>query len=194
MKKLTALALSTCCTLISTQTIAQQRMGEHQWFDGTSLGLGVSANSSTTTTAKGLQESGSSNVGVAKVNYTFDSDSRYKLGLGASADLQKSAVTGSVSMGRKTPTELTLEPGYLLAPTTLSYAKLGGYAASYATPFGSKDVSGRAYGIGVKSFLDQSYFIQAEWTQHKANGSDSLGWDKFKQTSVSVLLGYNLYN
>lgn len=194
MYKLTALALSTCCALASTTAAAQQRMTDHQWFDGTSLSLGVSNNISTTTTAAGLQESGTSSVGVAKVSYIFDSDSRYKLGLSASADLQKSTLTSSASMNRRTPTELTLEPGYLLSRDTLSYAKLGRYSANYVTPIGSQNINGSAYGLGIKSFLDQRFFIQAEWTQHQANGSTSLGWDKFKQTSTTVLLGYNLYN
>ena len=89
MQKLTALAISTLCALASQPLMAQPRMDDHQWFDGTSLSLGMSANKSTTTTAAGVQESGSSSVSVAKVNYTFASDVRFKLGVSASAHLQK---------------------------------------------------------------------------------------------------------
>jgi len=194
MQKLTALTLSALSALASQPVMAQQRMSEYQWFDGASLGIGVSANKSTTTTVKGLKESGSSSVGIAKFNYTFASDSRYKLGISASVDAQKSAITNDVFIDRKFPTELTIEPSFLLSATTLSYVKLGSYSASYATPFGSKDINGQAYGLGIKSFINERFFIQAEWTQHKAKGSASIGWDKLNQTSTSVLVGYNLNN
>jgi hypothetical protein len=73
----------------------------------------------------------------------------------------------------------------------MAYAKLGGYSATYTTPFGSQNVSGNALGLGVKTYLTQRTFIQGELTQHKAKGSTTLGWDTLKQTSTAVLLGYN---
>lgn len=193
MHKLTASTLFALCAISSQKLAAQPIINSYQWFDGTNLSLGTSANKSTTAAA-GIQESGSSNVSVIKVNYTFSSDSRFKLGVSASADTQKSTITSGVIMNRAVPTELTLEPGYLLSASTLSYLKLGSYAASYDSPFGSQNINGHSYGAGIKSFITKRFFIQAEWTQHKATGSTSLGWDTFKQTSTAVLLGYNLNN
>lgn len=189
MHKLTALTLSACCALASPLAMAQRPLNDYQWFDGLSFSLGVAANKSKTTTTAAIEESGSSNVGVAKASYIFSSNSRFKLGLSASTDTQKSAIGNDVSMNRKTPTELALEPGFLVSPAFLTYAKLGSYTATYATPFGSQGVHGQAHGLGLKSFLTQRTFVQAEWTQHKANGSTALGWDKFKQTSTAVLVG-----
>jgi hypothetical protein len=189
MHKLTALALATCCTLVSQAAMAQRPLNDYQWFDGLSISLGVASNKSTTTTTAAVEESGSSTVGVAKAGFIFPSDSRFKLGLSVSADTHKSSVSHEVSLNRKIPTELTLEPGYLVSPALLAYAKLGGYSASYATPFGNQGIHGQANGLGFKSLLNQRTFVQAEWTQHKANGSATLGWDKLKQSSTAVLVG-----
>jgi hypothetical protein len=190
MRQLTALAL---VVLVANPVMAQTRKNDYQLFDGASISIGVTAKKSATTTAAGVEESGSSNVGVAKLSYTFASDSRYKLSVSANADLQKSPISSTIAIQRKTPTELNIEPSYLLTSTLISYAKLGVFAASYSTPFGSQNIGGSSYGVGIKSLLTENIYLQGELTQHKASGSTTLGWDKYKQTSTSVLLGYYFY-
>lgn len=190
MHKLTALALA---VLAANPVLAQSTKKDTQWLEGASISLGVAANRSGTKTAAGVEESGSSNVGVVKLSYTFASESRFKLSLSAAADIKQSTITSTIAVNRKTPTEVTLEPGYLLTPSLISYAKLGGYSATYSTPFGNQDINGTSYGAGIKSLLGENTFVQGEWTQHKATGSAASGWDKYKQTSSSVLLGYYFY-
>lgn len=187
MLKLTALAL---VALVANPAMAQARKGANQWFEGASISVGASSNKSSTTTASGVQESGSSSVGVAKLSYTFASDSRYKLGVSASANMKKSAITNTISVGPTFPSELNIEPSFLVAPNLMSYAKLGVFAASYDTQFGSKNFNGSSYGVGVKYLLTYSLYLQGELTQHTASGSTTTGWDKYKQNSTSVMLGY----
>ncbi len=190
MHKLTALALA---VLAANPVLAQSTKKDTQWLEGASISLGVASNRSGTKTAAGVEESGSSNVGVVKLSYTFASESRFKFSLSAAADIKQSTITSTIAVNRKTPTEVTLEPGYLLTPSLISYAKLGSYSATYSTPFGNQGINGISNGVGIKSLLGENTFVQGEWTQHKATGSAASGWDKYKQTSSSVLLGYYFY-
>jgi hypothetical protein len=187
MHKLTTLAL---CAMLSQPLLAQQSQTQLRYFEGVSLSVGVASNRSNTTAAF-VEEGKSSTLGVAKLSYTLPSTTIFKLGLSLGSDLNKSELSSNVSMSRNTPTELTLEPGVLLTPYTLAYTKLGGYSATYTTPYGSQGVSGTAVGVGVKAYLTHRVFLQGELTQHRASGSTSLGWDKFKQTSTAILVGYN---
>jgi hypothetical protein len=188
MKKIVTLAaLSAACLPL----LAQQRdMAPNYYFTGPSASLGVSSNKSTTTTS-GADTKGASSSAVTKLSYGIGSASIFRLGLSLSADLKSATISDSTSMKRKTPTELTIEPGVLLTPVTLGYAKFGNYYGTYTTALGSQGVTGTAMGLGLKSYLTEQTFISGEFTQHKANGSPTLGWDKFKQTSTSVMLGYN---
>lgn len=187
MKKTVTLA---ALTLACLPVLAQQREVAPSYFTGPSASLGISSNKSTTSKS-GAETKGSSSVGVAKLSYGIGSASNFRLGLSLSADLKGSTISGSVSMKRKIPTELAIEPGVLLTPVTLAYAKFGNYYGTYNTPLGSEGVNGTTFGLGLKSYLTQQAFITGELTQHKADGSPTLGWDKFKQTSTSVALGYN---
>lgn len=187
MKKTVTLA---ALTLACLPVLAQQREVAPSYFTGPSASLGITSNKSTTT-ASWADTKGSSSAGVAKLSYGIGSASNFRLGLSMSADLKSSTISNGVSMKRKTPTELTIEPGILLTPVTLAYAKVGNYYGTYTTALGSKGVTGTTMGLGLKSYLTPQTFILGELTQHKANGSPTLGWDKFKQTSTSVMLGYN---
>lgn len=183
MKKIASLALFALCS--------QPLLAQTSYFEGISVSAGLSANKTTTSTSATGNDSGSSSVGVVKLSYGMATSSIFKMGLSVSTDLTSSNITNDTRMTRQTPGEFTLEPGVLLTPVTLAYAKLGGYAATYATPFGHQSVSGNAVGLGVKTYLTQRTFIQGELTQHKATGSTTLGWNTLKQNSSAVLLGYN---
>ena len=182
----------TLCALSCSPLFAQYRQAPTNYFEGTGVSLGVSANKSRTSSpAPADNKSSSSSVGIAKLSYGFATTSAFKLGLSISTDLSNSEISNGISVKRKTPTEFTIEPGVLLTPVTLAYAKLGSYSATYATPLGSQNISGNTAGLGLKSYLTQRTFILGEFTQHKATGSAFLGWDKFKQTSTAVMVGYN---
>jgi hypothetical protein len=187
MKKIVTLAL---CAAASQSLFAQQSPLGNNYFKGPSASLGISSNKSTTTAAW-VDTNGSSNVGIAKFNYSLSPSANFRLGLSLSADLKNSTIAGTANMKRKTPTEATIEPGVLLSPITLAYAKFGNYYGNYATGFGSQSVTGTAFGLGLKSYLTERTFIAGELTQHKASGSPTLGWDNFKQRSTSVSFGYD---
>jgi hypothetical protein len=47
-------------------------------------------------------------------------------------------------------------------------------------------------GIGIKHYVYGQNFIQAEWTQRKADDNPAgLAGVKFKQSSAAVLVGFN---
>jgi hypothetical protein len=91
------------------------------------------------------------------------------------------------------PTEITIEPGILLLSNSLLYGKLGTYSSRYesgANP--TRNLSGTSYGIGFKHYIYGQNFIQAEWTQRKADDNPAgLAGVKFKQSSAAVLVGFN---
>jgi hypothetical protein len=75
----------------------------------------------------------------------------------------------------------------------LLYAKLGSYSSRYeAGASTARNLSGTIYGIGIKHYIHGQNFIQAEWTQRKAddNGAGLTGV-KFKQSSAALLVGFN---
>jgi hypothetical protein len=77
----------------------------------------------------------------------------------------------------------------------LLYGKLGTYSSRYesgANP--TRNLSGTSYGIGFKHYIYGQNFIQAEWTQRKADDNPAgLSGVKFKQSSAAVLVGFNFY-
>lgn len=188
MKTIPAIGL---CLLFCQPLLAQQRPAQSHFFEGFSAAAGIASNKSTSSTAGSTDIKGSSSVGMARLTYSFASASAAKVSVSMSADLKNSTIDNGVSMNRKTPTELSIEPGVLLTPVTLAYVKVGAYSATYTTPFGSQSVSGNSAGLGLKTYLTENFFIQGEITQRKATGNATLGWDKFKQSSSSLVLGFN---
>jgi hypothetical protein len=189
MKKL---LISTGLLLTASLVCAQPQKPSYSYFEGANLSMGVAQNSTEATTASGSDKANTT-VGVAKVNYTFALAYPAKLGVSATLDLKNSKVKDGEYLAVSGPTEISIEPGVLLLSNSLLYGKLGTYSSRYeAGSNPTRNLSGMSYGIGIKHYVYGQNFIQAEWTQRKAddNGAGLTGV-KFKQSSAALLVGFN---
>ena len=189
MKKLLTLA----ALLASAHAaFAQPAKPTYAYYEGFNLSMGMAQNATEVVPASGTGKVNTT-VGVAKVNYTFALAYPAKLGLSATFDMKNSKVSdnGEV-LAKTTPTELTIEPGLLLLSNSLLYAKLGTYASNYESNIGSRSLSGKSYGIGIKHYVYGQNFVQLEFTQRTSDNTNAgLGGDKFKQSATALLVGFN---
>ncbi len=171
---------------------AQPAKPSYSYFEGANLSLGVAQNK-TDKTESNATTSKNTNVGVAKLNYTFALAYPAKLGLSATFDMKSSGIGASENLAVNGVSEVTVEPGLLLLTNSLLYGKVGSYSSRYeysGSP--SRNLTGVSYGIGVKHYVYGQNFIQAEWTQRKADDNPAgLAGIKFKQSSAAVLVGFN---
>jgi hypothetical protein len=177
--------------VVAQTSFAQPVKPTYAYFEGANLSMGVAQNAtkaiSTASTTKA-----NTNVGLAKLNYTFALAYPAKLGVSATFDLKNSKVVDGQVLAKNSPSEITIEPGVLLRSNSLLYAKLGTYASTYQSSVGSRKLSGSSYGIGLKHYVYGQNFIQAEWTQRATDTVNAgLGGDKFKQSSAALLVGFN---
>ena len=107
--------------------------------------------------------------------------------------MKSSGIGASENLAVNGVSEVTVEPGLLLLTNSLLYGKVGSYSSRYeysGSP--SRNLTGVSYGIGVKHYVYGQNFIQAEWTQRKADDNPAgLAGIKFKQSSAAVLVGFN---
>lgn len=187
MKKMLTLA----ALLAATQTsFAQPAKPAYSYYEGLNLSMGVAQNTTREAINDSTQKTSS---GIGKLNYTFALAYPAKLGLSTTFDLRNSEVSATENLAVATPTEFTIEPGVLLLSNSLLYAKLGTYSARYeAGTNPSRNLSGSSLGIGIKHYVYGQNFIQAEWTQRKADDNPAgLAGVKFKQSSAALLVGFN---
>ncbi len=184
--------LSTSLLLATSLSFAQPQKPSYAYYEGLSLSMGVAQNKtdSTTTTAT---EQFKTNVAVAKLNYTFALAYPAKLGITATVDLKNSKAGDTANLAANGPTEVSLEPGVLLLSNSLLYGKLGTYSSRYESGADlTRNLSGTSVGIGIKHYVYGQNFIQAEWTQRKADSNPAgLVGINLKQTSAAVLVGFN---
>lgn len=173
-------------------TYAQPAKPTYSYFEGANLSVGMAQNK-TDKTDNGTTTSQSTGVGIAKLNYTFALAYPAKLGVSATFDMKSSGIGADENLAVNGVSEVTIEPGVLLRSDSLLYAKVGSYSSRYeysGSP--SRNLTGMSYGIGIKHYVYGQNFIQAEWTQRKADDNGAgLAGIKFKQTSAAVLIGFN---
>ncbi len=179
----------TLLALACASHIATAQTNTTSYFEGVNLSVGIAQNATKETTAG--TESFKTTTSVAKINYTFAMAFPVKLGITATMDLKNSkAGTGEV-LATKTPSELTVEPGYLLRSDSLLYAKLGTFAARYESSTDGRALSGRTVGLGIKHYVYGDNFLQFEWTTRTSDAQNAgLANAKYKQSSPSLLIGY----
>ena len=189
MKKL---LISTGLLLTASLAMAQPQKPTYAYYEGINLSVGAAQNSTEATTASSATKANTS-VGIAKLNYTFALAYPAKLGVSATMDLRNSKVSDTENLTLNGPSEITIEPGVLLLSNSLLYAKFGTYASKYESGTNAaRNLSGTSVGIGIKHYVYGQNFIQAEWTQRKADDNPAgLAGVKFKQSSAAVLVGFN---
>lgn len=186
--------LTTACVIAAQSSLAQPAKPSYSYFEGFNLSVGAAQNktektdSSTATTTRI-----NTNSAQAKLNYTFALAYPAKLGVSATVDLKNSKISDNETLSANGITELSVEPGILLINNSLLYAKLGSYATRYElAASAARNLSGTSYGIGIKHYVYGQNFIQAEWTQRKADDNPAgLAGVKFKQSSAALLVGFN---
>lgn len=171
---------------------AQPAKPNYSYFEGANLSIGMAQNK-TDKTEGNVTTSKSTGVGIAKLNYTFALAYPAKLGVSATFDMKSSGISENENLAVNGVSEVTIEPGLLLRTDSLLYAKVGSYSSRYeysGSP--SRSLTGLSYGIGVKHYIYGQNFIQAEWTQRKADDNPAgLAGIKFKQSSAAILVGFN---
>jgi len=189
MKKLFTL---TALVTSALTAMAQPAKPTYAYYEGLNLSMGVAQNATQVTTSAGAVTKADTTLGVAKVNYTFALAYPAKLGVSATFDLKNSKISNDEYLATSAPTEISIEPGFLLLTNSLLYAKLGAYSSRYESINASRNLNGTSYGIGIKHYIYGQNFIQAEWTQRTAD-SNSAGFngDKFKQSAAALLVGFN---
>ena len=188
MKKL----LITSGLLLSTSLVlAQPQKPTYAYFEGFNMSMGVAQNSTEATATTSTKTTTS--LALAKLNYTFALAYPAKLGITATMDLKSSKVSDTENLAVNGPSEVSIEPGVLLLNNSLLYAKLGSYSSRYESGSNpTRNLTGTSVGIGIKHYVHGQNFIQAEWTQRKADDNGAgLAGIKFKQTSAAVLVGFN---
>lgn len=188
MKKL----LITSGLLLSTSLVlAQPQKPTYAYFEGFNMSMGVAQNSTEVTATTSTKTNTS--LALAKLNYTFALAYPAKLGITATMDLKSSKVSDTENLAVNGPSEVSIEPGVLLLNNSLLYAKLGSYSSRYESGSNpTRNLTGTSVGIGIKHYVHGQNFIQAEWTQRKADDNGAgLAGIKFKQTSAAVLVGFN---
>jgi hypothetical protein len=189
MKKLIPMLVLAATT---QATYAQPAKPSYSYFEGANLSIGMAQNK-TDKTDNVTSTSQSTGVGVAKLNYTFALAYPAKLGVSATFDMKSSSLSANENLAVNGVSEVTVEPGVLLRSDSLLYAKVGSYSSRYeysGSP--SRNLTGTSVGIGIKHYVYGQNFIQAEWTQRKADDNGAgLAGIKFKQTSAAVLVGFN---
>ena len=175
--------------LVSHTSFAQPAKPAYAYYEGFNVSMGVVQN-----TTKDVTNSTSfkSNVGVAKLNYTFALPYPMKLGLTASFDLRNSQINATENLAVSSPTEITIEPGVLLLTNSLLYGKFGTFNTNFESGTGvSRRLNGVTYGVGIKHYVHGKNFIQAEWTQRNADNNNAGATGSFKQSNAGVHLGFN---
>jgi hypothetical protein len=185
------LFITSALVLVCSCAMAQPQKPTYAYFEGVNLSMGVAQNS-TEETVSSLATTGKTTAGVAKVNYTFALAYPAKLGVSATFDLKNSQINDTTYLAANAPTEITVEPGFLLRNNALLYAKLGTYASRYESGTNAtRKLSGASYGIGIKHYVYGQNFIQLEWTQRKADDNRAGLDSSIKQSSTALLVGFN---
>jgi hypothetical protein len=191
MKKLFAL---TVLAIAAQTTSAQPAKPSYSYFEGFNLSVGAAQNKTDKTdTSTSTVTSANTTSALAKLNYTFALAYPAKLGVSATVDLKNSKISDNETLAANGISEITVEPGILLLNNSLLYAKVGSYASRYEVAANAaRNLSGRSYGFGIKHYVYGQNFIQAEWTQRKADDNTAgLTGVQFKQSSAAVLVGFN---
>ena len=198
MKKI-SIATAVAFTLFTSHAFAQAT-------NFTGLSGAVNLNVSTANTEFSVSGAslklgeGSQSIGL-QAAYGFSAGSNFVLNVGGTyglGDLTLAKLvsgSSSVTIKGKNAYAIYLEPGYALSASTLAYGKLAYLSMkaeiSGAGTSGSKDFNGVGYGVGIRTMLDKSLFLQAEFLQSDYETITDSGLSaKPTATTGTVGIGY----
>jgi opacity protein-like surface antigen len=202
-KKLLALTLA----LSATTAFAQPSN-----FEGFSAGVSIGAVGVDTKVSSndgyGFNLGESNIIPGIDLSYSMTIDKQMLIGFGFTYDLAKSksgqvnvAGLGSIGLEAKDHYSVYVQPQYLLNNTTAVFGKLGYHktkgtiSGDFAANFTSESITGIGFGFGVKTFINNNLFIQAEGqvVNYKEKSFDFAGAAvsyKPKSSAGIVTLGY----
>ena len=194
---------------IITCAAATNVLAQAKNFAGPSLAINggyVSGNTKLTNGASSIDFGENTTIGGADIAYTFPVDNNFFVALGATYDFGKTK-GGKVSDPEDNLTlsldehySFYIQPGYTINNNTAIFAKLshnqaeGKIAVTTTGNYGgsaTKDISGWGYGFGIKSLLNNNFFIQAEVSLVEYD-SETVGTTKVEAEVVSgiISVGY----
>lgn len=191
--------------------IAPQAFAQNKNFTGFSAGINANfANAKAEYTVAGVgsvQSSESSQNASLQGQYGLGFGDKFVLGLGLTyglGDLKAGTISGggaTLSTKLKENYSINIEPGYVVAASTLAYAKIafenakaeasGGVGSTSGS--GTADLTGMGYGVGVRTMLTGKLYFQAEYLEASydkksiAAGVDAKG----NASVISLGVGYN---
>lgn len=130
--------------------------------------------------------------------YGFGISDKFVVGLGVTygiGELKAGTVSG-VDSKTKDMYTVNLEPGYVVTPSTLVYAKVAYASAKVESSGGaiaSANLTGNGYGIGFRTMLTPKLYLQGEYVQTSYDKKNvAAGVDVKADTGVaSIGVGYN---
>lgn len=103
---------------------------------------------------------------------------------------------GTLNIKTKNAYSLYVEPGFLLSDKTLAYGKLSYEGAKGELTFSesgdSKSIKGTGFGIGVRTMLDKTTFIQVEFKQVGYSSVAIGGGASFKPKATMGTIGFGM--
>ncbi len=131
--------------------------------------------------------------------YGFGISDKFVVGLGVTGMSDLTAETGGTARTKlKNVYSINIEPGYVVSPATLIYAKVAyvGATAEVTAPGisgGTGNLSGTGIGFGSRSMLTSKLYLQAEYVYASFDRKNIItGVDvKVDTGTLSIGVGYN---
>jgi len=197
-KLMCVLAASLACATVGAQTAN---------FGGLSGALNVntvSMNTKITSDGDAFDGIGKQSWnGSAQVAYGFVATPSIVISVGGTFSLGTSKAGtlqiggDSVELRYKNASSLYVEPGFLLNEKTLAYGKLSYEAAKGVVAVSgesetSKSIKGTGFGVGVRTMLDKTSFIQVELKQVNYRGIDIANVASLKPKAAVGTIGLGM--
>ncbi|MFT5533767.1 MAG: opacity protein-like surface antigen [Burkholderiaceae bacterium] len=197
MKKL-LIATAIAASFAAPQAFAQTAQARN--FEGFSAGVNANYAKTRATARFGNQSASSDDTatnGSIQGSYGYALNDKFVLGVGASAgigDLDAGSFNG-VSVKSKDMYSVYLEPGYRLSNTMLVYGKVSYQSMKGELSGGGNSASdtfdGYGIGVGLRSMINDKFYVQAEVTEVDYSSKTVGGIDvKPKQTLGTIGIGY----
>jgi opacity protein-like surface antigen len=192
MKKMLIVAVTAACFSVNAQTANFEGFSTALNLNTVSTNSKISAEGNSVLDGIGQQ----SWKGSIQAAYGFATGSNNVVSVGATYVLGNIEAgylgdLGGVKIRAKNVYSLYVEPGFLINDKTLAYGKLSYEGAKGQSPFPeandvSRSMRGKGLGLGVRTLLDNSLFIQVEFKQVTYNRLETLAFDGFLKSKATM--------